>query len=36
MTLESFLHNFGGTVWHEAFWPLLGIAFLGGIVASAV
>jgi len=36
MTLESFLRSFGETVPHGAFWAVLGIAFLGGIVASAV
>jgi len=36
MTLESFLRNFGDTVPHGTFWAVLGIAFLGGIVASAV
>lgn len=36
MTLESFLRSFGDTVPHGAFWSVLGIAFLGGIVASAV
>lgn len=36
MTLESFLRIFGDTVQHGAFWAVLGIAFLGGIVASAV
>lgn len=36
MTLESFLRSFGDTVPHGAFWAVLGIAFLGGIVASAV
>jgi len=36
MTLESFLRSFGDTVPHGAFWAVFGIAFLGGIVASAV
>lgn len=36
MTLESFLRGFGDTVPHGAFWVVLGIAFLGGIIASAV
>ena len=36
MTLESFLRSFGDTVPHGAFWAVLGIAFLGGIIASAV
>ncbi len=36
MTLESFLRGFGDTVPHGAFWAVLGIAFLGGIIASAV
>lgn len=36
MTLESFLRSFGDTVPHGAFGAVLGIAFLGGIVASAV
>lgn len=36
MTLESFLHGFGDAVQHGAFPAVLGIAFLGGIVASAV
>lgn len=36
MTLESFLRSFGDTVPHGAFLAVLGIAFLGGIVASAV
>lgn len=36
MTLESFLRSFGDAVPHGAFWAVLGIAFLGGIIASAV
>jgi len=36
MTLQSFLQSFGDTVPHGAFWVVSGIAFLGGIVASAV
>jgi len=36
MTLESFLRNFGDTMPHGALWAVFGIAFLGGIVASAV
>ena len=36
MTLENFLRSFGETLPHGAFWAALGIAFLGGIVASAV
>ena len=36
MTLESFLRSFGDTVPHGAFGAVLGIAFLGGIIASAV
>lgn len=36
MTLESFLRNFGDTVPHGTFGAVLGVAFLGGIVASAV
>ena len=36
MTLESFLRSFGDTVPHGAFWAVLGIAFFGGIVASAI
>lgn len=36
MTLESFLRSFGDTVPCGAFLAVLGIAFLGGIVASAV
>lgn len=36
MTLESFLRSFGDTVPHGSFWAIVGIAFLGGIIASAV
>ena len=36
MTLESFLRSFGDTVPHGAFFAVMGIAFLAGIVASAV
>lgn len=36
MTLESFLRSFGETVPHGAFPAVLGIAFLGGMIASAV
>ncbi|ODU25257.1 MAG: thiol:disulfide interchange protein [Verrucomicrobia bacterium SCN 57-15] len=36
MTLESFLRNYGDTLPHGAFWAVFGIAFLGGVVASAV
>src|SRR2546426_4002115 len=36
MTLESFLRSFGDTVPHGVLWAVLGIAFLGGIIASAV
>ena len=36
MTLESFQHSYADRLPHGAFWAVLGIAFLGGIVASAV
>ncbi len=36
MTLENFLHSFGSTMSHGSFGIVSTIAFLGGIVASAI